>query len=81
MHPQGQGKLTQQQCGMQFRLWIPIDLVECPYALFYSRGCHSHPPPPPNRAPYLIMGEILNLICRNQTPDLTLSKLSYLVSN
>ncbi|CBF78887.1 predicted protein [Aspergillus nidulans FGSC A4] len=38
---------------------------------FVSRGIHSHPPPPPNKPPQLILDEILDLIRKMQSPDLT----------
>ncbi|KAJ5491665.1 hypothetical protein N7539_003232 [Penicillium diatomitis] len=73
IHPQGQGKMQTHDCSVYFCTYMPLDIRTHPYAIFYSRGCHTHPPPPPNRPPWLIMDDILDLICRMQTPDLTLS--------
>lgn len=80
IHPQGAGKMQKMTCNVRFRIYIPEDLEACPYAIFLSTGIHTHPPPPPNKPPQLIMDEILDLIRRMQNPDLTLSKLtSYLL--
>lgn len=54
---------------------IPIDPIKCPYALFTSHGIHTHPPPPPSKAPKAILLEIAELIKRMRNPDLTTSKL------
>lgn len=60
-------------CQVSFRILIPLDLDQCPYAIFLSTGTHCHPPPPPSKAPEVIIDEILDLIKRMQNPELTLS--------
>ena len=62
------------ECKVSFRILIPLDLDECPYAIFLSTGTHSHPPPPPSKPPQIILDEILDLMKRMRNPDLTLSK-------
>ena len=75
IHPQGQGSIQDHgTCDVVFYTFIPYDIRSHPYAIFYSRGVHNHPPPPPTKAPWLIASEVLDVICRNMNPDLTLSE-------
>ncbi|KAJ5330317.1 hypothetical protein N7476_000100 [Penicillium atrosanguineum] len=74
IHPQGQGKIQSHgACNVIFQTFIPLLPERYPYAIFYSRGRHSHPPPPPTKAPWIIASEVLDLICKNLDPDLKLS--------
>jgi hypothetical protein len=80
------GSLIILGCKVSFDVLIPVDLQECPFILFLSRGTHTHPPPPPNKLPQEILGEILDMIKRRQSPDLstgmsTVSRRSYLAAN
>ena len=49
---------------------IPENLTECPYYLFISSGQHSHPPPPPTKAPLVVLQEIQDIVKKMQNPDL-----------
>ncbi|KAJ5195005.1 uncharacterized protein N7498_008443 [Penicillium cinerascens] len=74
VHPQGQGKIQSHgACNVMFQTFIPLLPERYPYAIFYSRGTHSHPPPPPTKAPWIIASEVLDLICKNLDPNLKLS--------
>ncbi|EYE94136.1 uncharacterized protein EURHEDRAFT_458234, partial [Aspergillus ruber CBS 135680] len=66
-------KTSRRPTCVSFRVLIPLDLDECPYAIFLSTGTHSHPPPPPTKPPQIILDEILDLMKRMRNPDLTLS--------
>lgn len=73
-HSNGQGVLESIQCSVQFFAFIPLDLDNCPYYLFFSRGTHSHPPPPPTRTPTSIMQGLLSALQSTQNPQITTSK-------
>jgi hypothetical protein len=83
MHLQDKNCIREQhpRCKVRFRTFIPIDLEKDPYVIWYSRGVHNHPPPPPTRAPYEVVEDIKILIGRLQRPDLTFCELttSYLL--
>jgi len=53
---------------------IPEDLNDCSYILFCSHGTHTHPPPPPSKAPQAIMMEIVDIIQQMKDADLTVGK-------
>ncbi|KAJ5111672.1 hypothetical protein NUU61_001571 [Penicillium alfredii] len=73
-HPQAQGNFEVLPCKVQFCTYIPLDLVRTPYIIWYSRGEeHTHPPPPPDKAPQTILDDVLALIKRMQAPEMTLS--------
>ena len=75
IHPQGQGSIQHHSdCSVVFYTFIPYDIRSHPYAIFYSRGVHNHLPPPPTKALWDIASELLDVICRNMNPDLTLSE-------
>jgi hypothetical protein len=78
MHPTGRGQIIRQPipCTVEFRTFCPIDTERYPYAIFWSKGQHNHPPPPPTKAPHELIEHISSLLVRLQTPDLTPSKLS-----
>lgn len=50
---------------------IPEDIQKCPYFLFTSHGIHIHPPPPPTKAPLVILEEIRKIIHEIRDPDMT----------
>jgi hypothetical protein len=70
-HPQGEGKLQQVVCNVQFNILIPLDLDQNPFFIFHSIGTHSHAPPPPTKTPETLAGEIVDLIRRSNDPSLT----------
>ncbi|KAF1808089.1 hypothetical protein P152DRAFT_256707 [Eremomyces bilateralis CBS 781.70] len=45
-----------------------------PYMLFTSYGTHTHPPPPPSKAPTKLCDEVIRLIKRTRDAKLTLAK-------
>lgn len=72
-HPQGIGRLQKMDCRVYFCSFIPLNIEAHPYAIFYSRGKHTHPPPPPNKPPQLILDEVITLVKEMQGPNLTAS--------
>jgi len=73
-HPNGAGKLEKLPCSVIFSIIMPNDLTATPYILFTSHGTHTHPPPPPNKAPKRMVSEILAVIDRTLNPALTAGK-------
>ncbi|KAJ5885894.1 uncharacterized protein N7473_008568 [Penicillium subrubescens] len=73
VHPQGEAQLVRTECEVRFKIFQPINLLENPFVIFLSSGIHCHIPPPPSRPPRSILGEVLELIKRMQSPDLTTS--------
>ncbi len=61
-------------CEVKFTIMIPEDLNDCSYILFCSHGTHTHPPPPPSKAPQAIMMEIVDIIQQMKDADLTVGK-------
>lgn len=57
-----------------FTALVPVDINECPYILFTSRGIHQHPPPPPSKAPERILQGVKRIIQQIQDPSLTTGK-------
>ncbi|RKF80996.1 hypothetical protein GcM1_187008, partial [Golovinomyces cichoracearum] len=49
-HTQGQGKMIQHPCNVQFTVYIPKNLMLKPWAILISHGIHNHVPPPPKRS-------------------------------
>ncbi|KAJ6133753.1 hypothetical protein N7523_000075 [Penicillium sp. IBT 18751x] len=72
-HSHGIGRLQKIGCSVYMCSFIPLNLMAHPYAIFYSRGKHTHPPPPPNKPPQLILDEVIALVKENQGPNLTAS--------
>ncbi|KFY25698.1 hypothetical protein V491_01634, partial [Pseudogymnoascus sp. VKM F-3775] len=70
-HFQGCGKLIHQNCNVQFRLFRPYDLIDCPYIIWTSHGVHCHPPPPPSRTPQQLVNSLLTVIKKINDPSLT----------
>jgi hypothetical protein len=73
-HPQGQGSLESMPCKVQFNFIVPDDLHTTPYIILSSHGRHLHPPPPPSKAPHILMNGVIDVINRLQSPALTLCK-------
>ncbi|KAE8376985.1 hypothetical protein BDV26DRAFT_222318 [Aspergillus bertholletiae] len=73
-HTQGVGRLTVTKCSVKYHWMIPVDLQTCPFYIFTSFGIHTHPPPPPSKAPVAIMEGIFKVIQEMREPSLTLSK-------
>ena len=71
-HPQGQGNLISKACEVEFHMIVPENICNTPYFLVTSCGIHTHPPPPPNKAPKKVVEEIIQLIQRIRGPELTL---------
>ena len=67
-------------CEVKFTIMIPSNLEDCPYVLFCSHGIHTHPPPPPSKAPESIMMEVVDIIRRTKDADLTLGENQLLTS-
>lgn len=58
-------------CNVQFRLFRPTNLQQCPYLIWTSHGVHRHPPPPPSSTPKELIKGLVQLIHRIQDPTLT----------
>ena len=65
------GELINAKCNVAFNIMIPEDIQKCPYFLFTSHGIHIHPPPPPTKAPLVILDEIRKIIHEIRDPDMT----------
>ncbi|OAF57839.1 hypothetical protein VC83_05497 [Pseudogymnoascus destructans] len=70
-HIQGRGKLIHTNCNVQFRLFQPYNLIDCPYIIWTSHGVHCHPPPPPSRTPQQLVDSLLTVIKKINDPSLT----------
>ena len=65
---------------MQFLYIIPQAITNTPYVLFASFGVHNHPLPPPTTVPTSLKGEIMGLINKMNTKNLTPGKYQDIIS-
>src|SRR6266540_7565930 len=56
------GKIKEKSCGVEFTLFTPYDLQQCPCIVILYKGIHNHPPPPPEKTPNGIKNDLQTLI-------------------
>lgn len=54
--------LVKTGCSVIFHRYEPLDLESCPYIIMVVKNTHSHPPPPPHRAPNHLQKDLKKLI-------------------
>jgi hypothetical protein len=64
-HLGGYGKLVPTSCSCVLEVWIPHDLLACPYVIVASWGKHDHPPPTPDQIPEPYITEIIDVLRRS----------------
>ena len=62
------------ECNVEFQLFVPEDLSDCPFIIWVSTGVHTHPPPPPTATPEVLIKGLIDTIQKIPDPTLTTGK-------